>query len=244
MAEGKNSIVVYADWIDKFEELSDEEAGILIKHFFRYVNDLNPVLEDRILKMAFHDIEKSLKRDLKKWEKIKGERSESGILGNLKRWHRDLFDNYSSNKITLNEALLIAENRKTSLSDNSDRKTSQTSLLTVSVNDSVINKVITKVEETLSIDANKFISYFNSKANRNFKLTNKVKIALKARTKNYSNFDIKKAIDNAHLDKYHLETNFKYLTPEFILREEKLEKFINQNSTQNSSQGIIIQNTN
>lgn len=79
MAEDKNSIIVYADWIDKFEDLTDEEAGILIKHFFRYVNDLNPPsLTDRLLKMAFNDIEKSLKRDLKKWEAIKAKRSEAG----------------------------------------------------------------------------------------------------------------------------------------------------------------------
>lgn len=103
------------------------------------------------------------------------------------------------------------------------------------------DKSITKVEETLSIDATKFISYFNSKANRSFRVTERVKTALKARVRNYSNLDIKKAIDNAHLDKYHLETNFKYLTPEFILREEKLEKFINQNANSNSSQGVTVQ---
>lgn len=106
------------------------------------------------------------------------------------------------------------------------------------------DKSITKVEETLSIDADKFIAYFNSKANRKFRLTDKVKTLLKARVKNYSNLEIKKAIDNAHLDKYHLETNFKYLTPEFILREEKLEKFINMNLTNNNSQGISIQDMN
>lgn len=78
MAEEKNSIIVYADWIDKFEELSDEEAGRLIKHFFRYVNDLDPVAPDRITKLSFIDIEKSLKRDLKKWDAIKIKRSEAG----------------------------------------------------------------------------------------------------------------------------------------------------------------------
>ena len=81
MAEGKKAIIVYSDWIDKFEELSDEEAGRLIKHFFRYVNDLNPVAPDRTTKLMFIDIENSLKRDLKKWE-IRAERSrENGNKG-------------------------------------------------------------------------------------------------------------------------------------------------------------------
>jgi len=42
MAENKKAVIVYADWIEQFEALNDEEAGKLIKHIFRYVNDLNP----------------------------------------------------------------------------------------------------------------------------------------------------------------------------------------------------------
>ena len=34
MAEEKNKVIVYPDWIETFESLSDEEAGKLIKHFF------------------------------------------------------------------------------------------------------------------------------------------------------------------------------------------------------------------
>jgi len=69
MAEDKKSILVYADWIDKFEKLDDDEAGRLIKHFFRFVNDLNPTAPDKLTEIAFVDIESTLKRDLKKWEK-------------------------------------------------------------------------------------------------------------------------------------------------------------------------------
>jgi hypothetical protein len=73
MAENKKSVLVYADWLDKFEELEDDEAGRLIKHFFRYVNDLKPEYPDRITKLSFIDIEKSLKRDLQKWNvKLEG----------------------------------------------------------------------------------------------------------------------------------------------------------------------------
>jgi hypothetical protein len=51
-----------ADWIDKFEELEDDdEAGRLIKHFFRYVNDLNPEYPDRTTKLMFIDIKNTLK---------------------------------------------------------------------------------------------------------------------------------------------------------------------------------------
>jgi len=78
MADNKNSIIVYADWIDKFEELEDDEAGRLIKHFFRYVNDLNPEYPDKLTKIAFIDIKNSLKRDLGKWEQTIEGRSKAG----------------------------------------------------------------------------------------------------------------------------------------------------------------------
>jgi len=78
MADNKKGIIVYADWIDKFEELDDDEAGRLIKHFFRYVNDLNPEYPDKLTKIAFLDIKNSLKRDLDKWEQTLEGRSRAG----------------------------------------------------------------------------------------------------------------------------------------------------------------------
>jgi hypothetical protein len=84
MAEGKNTIVVYRDWINIFEKFTDLEAGVLIKHFFRYVNDLNPNPPDRLTVIAFEPIRLQLKRDLMSWEETRVKRSMSGRLGGLK----------------------------------------------------------------------------------------------------------------------------------------------------------------
>jgi len=81
MAENKNKIVFYADWKDSFNHLTDEEAGKLIKHFFAYVNDENPKLEDRLLIASWIPIEKTLKRDLKKWEQFVNKQSINGKKG-------------------------------------------------------------------------------------------------------------------------------------------------------------------
>jgi len=83
MAENKKSIIVYADWIDKFEELEDDEAGRLIKHFFRYVNDKNPEYPDRTTKLMFIDIKNTLKRDLDKWEDKSPQRIEKARIAGL-----------------------------------------------------------------------------------------------------------------------------------------------------------------
>ncbi len=81
MAEGKKGVIVYADWIKKFESLADDEAGRLIKHFFRYINDQNPKPEDRMTELMFIDIELTLKRDLKLWEKRAERSRENGKTG-------------------------------------------------------------------------------------------------------------------------------------------------------------------
>lgn len=68
MAKDKKSVIVYVDWISTFEELDDAEAGKLIKHFFRYVNDQNPEPPDRLTKLVFEPIKSQLKRDLMAYE--------------------------------------------------------------------------------------------------------------------------------------------------------------------------------
>ena len=69
MATGKKSFTAYCDWINSFESLTDKEAGKLIKHLLRYVNDKDPKAEDRITELCFIPIKDTLKRDLIKWEK-------------------------------------------------------------------------------------------------------------------------------------------------------------------------------
>ena len=79
MAENKKSFIAYADWVSVFNMLTDEEAGKLVKLIFSYVNDENPDVQDRVLKMAFEPIKSQLKRDLSKWVEIKEKRREAGL---------------------------------------------------------------------------------------------------------------------------------------------------------------------
>jgi hypothetical protein len=58
--------------------LSDEKAGQLLKHMFAYVNDENPQTNDPLILLAFEPIKLQMKRDLIKWEKTKGVRSDAG----------------------------------------------------------------------------------------------------------------------------------------------------------------------
>lgn len=90
---------------------------------------------------------------------------------------------------------------------------------------------------TFSSRCSKFIAHFNNlkgdKVNADnkptgYRINDKVKRSLKARIKDgYSADDISTALTNALQDSYHVETNGKYITPEFILRADKLEKYLN-----------------
>lgn len=117
MAEGKKSVLFYVEWGGLFDELTDDEAGRLIKHFTKYVRDMNPEAPDRTTKLLFETIKNQLKRDLVKWETEKEKKSASGIMGNLKRWHLDLYELVISQKLDINSAVSIAEGRKPSHPD-------------------------------------------------------------------------------------------------------------------------------
>lgn len=149
MAENKASFILYCDLIHTVSKLPDDVAGKLFKHILEYVNDNDPQTDDVLLQIAFEPIKQQLKRDLKAWEKNLELKSDSGKLGNLKRWHNDLYLQVIENKISIDDAIIIAHNRKTSHTD-----TSQSHLIanvavnvndTVNVNDNVIKKKNTNV---------------------------------------------------------------------------------------------------
>ena len=80
---GKKSFVLYTDQKEVFDELTDEDAGKLIKHIFAYVNDENPEQTDKLLKIAFLPIKTQLKRVLVIWDEKKQQRAEAGRMGGL-----------------------------------------------------------------------------------------------------------------------------------------------------------------
>ncbi len=76
--KNKKSFLLYADWKETFETLSDDKAGELIKHIFAYVNDENPTSDDMLINAVFANIKHTLKRDLRKWEQQHAQRVLAG----------------------------------------------------------------------------------------------------------------------------------------------------------------------
>ncbi|WP_428067348.1 DUF6291 domain-containing protein [Chryseobacterium gambrini] len=112
MAEGKNSFLLYTDIIHTVRKLPKEKAGELFLHILEYVNDLDPVTDDFAVEIAFEPIKQNLKRNLKSYKDKVQKNSESGRIGNLKKWHPDLYEKYSSDEVTLEECEKIIKDRK------------------------------------------------------------------------------------------------------------------------------------
>lgn len=124
MAEGKKSIIVYADWLTTFESLEEDEAGRLIVHFLRYVNDKNPEPPDRLTQLLFEPIKSQLKRDLVKWDATIKQRSEAGKASAASRERNRTEVNEPQRNPTLVETVERASTNPT---------------VTVNVNDNDIN---------------------------------------------------------------------------------------------------------
>ena len=84
--QNKDSFVLYTKYIEIFKELSDEDAGKLIKVILEYVNDMNPEPEG-LTKIAFIPIKQQLKEDLVKWKEEKEKRSLAGNKGMESRYN-------------------------------------------------------------------------------------------------------------------------------------------------------------
>ena len=118
MAAGKKSFVLYSDYKDVFSELSDKDAGQLIKHIFSYVNDENPVTENPLVKLSFIPIKNQLKRDLKDWDETRQKRSEAGKAGMAKRWHNDDKQPITNDNTVIDPITKITVNGTVNVNDN------------------------------------------------------------------------------------------------------------------------------
>ena len=171
MAKDKKSIIVYADWQEQFNSLTDEEAGRLIKHFFAYVNDENPT-SDRLTELMFIPLKSALKRDLKKYESFINKQRSNGKKGGRPKTQKT-------------QAFLEKPKKADSVNVNDN----------VSDND---NDILLKKVRKGSELSKGVIDYFNGvcvSLPKVIKVTDKRKRLVINREKEYNKDDIKKVID-------------------------------------------------
>lgn len=195
---GKNSFVLYTDLYETVKQLPDTKAGILFKTILSYVNDENPDVKDLIVKIAFEPVKLQLKRDLKKWEAFIEKQKANGKKGG--RGKKE--DNPENPSLSLETQTDLEEPKKA---------------VTVPVT----------VTDNVTISFKAWLSELNKIWDRKFKPVEKYKLKYLAAINNeYTDEEILTAAGAAILDKYHVETNYKWLTPEFICRPDKIDIFL------------------
>lgn len=213
MAKDKKGFILYADQKDLFEQLTDEKAGQLIKHIFKYVNDENPETDDLIVNLAFTPIKQQLKRDLQKFEEVRKKRSEAGK---------------KSAEARANKAKQDLTNL-TSVKSVEQTSTKSTVIDNVNVNDkendTVINKCF-KDEVSFLEWFNKGKFYYTKKEGRNKKLSKTSLNNFKELNKVYTLADFHHALEMMSLNKWVKENNA--FNPTHFLVNDNFNRYLNQ----------------
>jgi hypothetical protein len=213
MAEGKKSFVLYSDQRSIIELLSNEQAGILLKHIFSYVNDENPIDKDAIIMLAFEPIKLQMKRDLIKWESTKEGRSAAGKASAESRRLAKENQQNSTNSTNVNFVEQTLTN--STVNDNVN--------VNVNVNGNVINKPPAPKGE--SIDFEILLETFNKIFNKECRIVNKtVREKYKALLKQgYTKANIHTAMLNCKKDTLHKDNDFKYCSIGYFARPNTID---------------------
>lgn len=224
----KKSFIAYCDWIEVFEELPDETAGKLIKHLFAYVNDQNPETDEPMVKLAFIQIKQALKRDLMKYENyIEKQRTNGSKGGRPKNPEKPkkpngLLENPTEPKKADSDSVNESDTKEGLKGEPEDSPYSSSSLKPPS------NPTVKTFEDNYKA----FITHFNhlkgleTGTEGKFQGDEKSKRQFKVLHKQHNSTDIVKAINAMFRDQHHIDTGFKYATPEFITRQDKFARFL------------------
>ena len=82
----KKSFLIYLEYEEQFDLLTDEELGQLMRTIIKYENGKTIPELNGMVKMAFSFIKQQLDRDKEKWNQEKTKRSEAGKKGMISRW--------------------------------------------------------------------------------------------------------------------------------------------------------------
>lgn len=111
----RDSVLIYTENIDIISELTDEQAGILLKAIMSYqVDQVEQNIDDPVARIAFKAIKKQVDRCNENYEEMKRKRSEAGKKGMEKRW--------SDNKSVAEDNTVITNDNTAITNDNTDKQ--------------------------------------------------------------------------------------------------------------------------
>ena len=176
-------------------------------------------------------------------------KSQKGLIGNLKRWHKDIYKMYDNQEITLDEAIEMMNNNIATQSPPDshpiatlslpDKKSVANQSLDIAdkiredniKEDNIIldnnKKEKVKKESASTLDFDKFLAFFNQTFSKRVTVFDtSIKNKYKARLKSgYTKENIIDAMINVSKDSFHVDTNYKHIGLDFFARPDKLTKY-------------------
>jgi hypothetical protein len=155
--KSKKGFILHKDSLSILNKMSDEQAGILFKAIYQYqTTGKAPDLEFG-LEMAITPFINQFTRDDNAWEEERNKKAVNGFLGNLKRWHPDLYTKYNNDQITIEEAEKIIAERQSAIGSDSQPSDTIPNIANIAVNVSDSVKVSVKDSVSDSVNENKLI---------------------------------------------------------------------------------------
>ena len=77
----KDSFIFYTEYREAIEDMTDEEAGMLLKALISYAEGEEIKIKDKAVRMVFLTIKPRLDRDRAKWQETVEKRREAGQKG-------------------------------------------------------------------------------------------------------------------------------------------------------------------
>ena len=201
-ATAKRSFIIHKDLGEVVSCMTDEEAGILFKSIFHWHMEKSIPDVPKELRFLLQSMVQQFKRDEAKYVAICEKRSVAGKYG-------------------AKQKLAKAGKRKHKLASEADNDSDNDS-------DNDINTPLTPQRGDVSALQSEFLSRFNSATGKKHRVLDaKAAGQLKARLRDGFTLDeIITAAGNCSKDDYHRDTGLKHLTPEFITRADKLQKYL------------------
>lgn len=196
-------------------EIDKEHLDILINK--KIITNANNFISISFLDEQFAEIEETNKN-----------KSKSGVLGNLKRWHKDIYKKYESKEITLNQAIILSKNIAHQSHPDGNPIAHQ------SQNIAEKRRGEEKRKEKIIEDKNpikKFEDWFNSRRTKYLnkksfcKLTASDKLSLSSLKSKYSQDQFEMAMESFCKDKWWIDK--KMILPKHFLNEDNFSKFLN-----------------
>ena len=207
--------------------VEDAEIEIDKVHLYTLVDKKIVVIDGNYVYIKFLDEQKMELSGKSK------SRSDSGVIGNLKRWHLDLYKQYMNNKIGLDEAVKLSQTDRPPIATRSQNIAEKRRGEERRGDNPKGEGVLTEKEEATPVNYINLLAFFNTKRSEKLPkskgilvISDNVKAQYKKRIKEgYDKQQIAWSIENAFNDKFFAENNYKHLTIGYFSRANTLDLY-------------------